>query len=161
MEGSKYNYEDKKSKMKIAQSDGSKYSIVNINPPHYDYKELKALVLPLRKDAIVWLWSSNRFLPSAFALIQFWGLQYRTMLTWVKTKRRKSGSQWLIDQTEHCLLATTGSPTLNLTNQSSVLIAASSNRHQKPPEFYHIIYSLNGGDQIDMYSIEAGESDEL
>ena len=138
--------------METMQDNRTLYSIVNVNPPRYDCKKLKTLILPLKKDAMVWLWSSNQFLPSAFAIIEFWGLRYRTMLTWVKTRRRKSNTQWLVDQTEHCLLATKGSPILNLTNQSSVLIAAVSGRYQKPREFYQIIDSLGEGDRIDMFS---------
>jgi len=137
------------------------YSIVNVNPPRYDYKELKALTLPLAKDAMVWLWSTNQFLPSAFALLKLWGLQYRTTLTWVKSKKRKTDAQWLVEQTEHCLLATQGTPTLNLSDQSSVIIATTSGRHQKPREFYQLIDSLGCGDRIDMFPSKGGEGDEL
>ena len=153
--------QERKGKMEMVQDTDNRYSIVNVNPPRYDCKELKTLVLPLKKDAVVWLWSSNQFLPSAFALLEFWGLQYRTMLTWVKGKRRKGGTQWLVDQTEHCLLATTGSPALKLTDQSSVLIATSASRRpRKPHEFYLLIDTLSEGNRINMFSPKGGEGDE-
>ena len=152
--------ERKKSKIELVQNANSKYSIININPPHYDYKKLETIMLPLEEDAMVWLWSSNQFLPSAFALLESWGLRYRTMLTWVKNKRRRNNKQCLLDQTEHCLLATKGSPTLNLTDQSTVIIAATYERHQKPIAFYQLIDSLSTGKRIDLFSSDGGEGNE-
>ena len=149
--------EGEKSKIELVQNVNSKYSIININPPHYDYQKLKAIMLPLEEDAMVWLWSSNQFLPSAFALLESWGLRYRTMLTWVKTKRRRNNKQWLLDQTEHCLLATKGSPSLTLTDQSTVLIDSSNEWHKKPLTFYHLIDSLSSGKRIDLFPSERGE----
>ena len=149
--------EEKDKKNEIKSS--SKYSIVNINPSTYDYKELKATKLPLEKDAMIWLWSSNQFLPFAFDLLSSWNLTYRTMLTWVKTKRHRSKNQWLIEQTEHCLLATKGSPALTLTDQSTALIGASYKKHQKPPGFYLLIDSLSAGKRIDLFSSSDGDEE--
>ena len=152
--------EKKDEKKQLVPDTNSKYSIVNINPSHYVYKELKAITLPLEKDAMVWLWSSNQFLPFAFDLLSSWHLTYRTILTWVKTKRSRNKNQWLVDQTEHCLLATIGSPALTLIDQSTVLIGASYKKHRKPPEFYTLIDSLNTGKRIDLFSSEGGEENE-
>lgn len=152
--------EKRDEKKEIAPYTNSKYSIININPSTYDYKELEALKLPLEKDAMVWLWSSNQFLPFAFALLTSWNLTYRTMLTWVKTKRYMNKNQWLIDQTEHCLLATNGSPALTLTDQSTALIGASYGKHQKPPRFYTLIDSLSTGRRIDLFSLDGDEENE-
>lgn len=152
--------EKKDEKKQLVPDTNSKYSIVNINPSHYVYKELKAIKLPLEKDAMVWLWSSSQFLPFAFDLLSSWHLTYRTILTWVKTKRSRNKNQWLVDQTEHCLLATIGSPALNLIDQSTVLIGASYKKHRKPLEFYTLIDSLNTGKRIDLFSSEGGEENE-
>ena len=152
--------ERKDEKKQLAPDTNSKYSIVNINPSHYDYKELKSIKLPLEKDAMVWLWSSNQFLPFAFDLLSSWHLTYRTILTWVKTKRSRNKNQWLVDQTEHCLLATIGSPALNLIDQSTVLIGASYKKHQKPPEFYTLIDSLNTEKRIDLFSSEGDDAND-
>lgn len=143
--------QEKKEVAKDLLSESKRFYVINVSPSRYDYEELKDISFPFsNENCMIWLWSSNQFLPSAFSLLNRWGFQYRTMLTWVKSKR-KSGSKWLLDQTEHCLLATKGSPHINLTNQSTALIAASCGRHQKPEEFYSLLDSLCNGEWTNFF----------
>jgi N6-adenosine-specific RNA methylase IME4 len=37
-------------------------------------------------DALLWLWATNAHLPEAFKVLDAWGFQYRTTLTWVKNR---------------------------------------------------------------------------
>jgi hypothetical protein len=49
---------------------------------------------------------------------------------------------WLRGQTEHCVLATRGTPIVTLTNQSTVVFAPARGHSVKPIEFYALIESL-------------------
>jgi N6-adenosine-specific RNA methylase IME4 len=59
-------------------------------------------------DALPWLWTTNAHLRVAFEVVEAWGFEYKTLLTWVKD--RMGTGEWLRCQTEHCLLAAQASP---------------------------------------------------
>jgi N6-adenosine-specific RNA methylase IME4 len=94
------------------------------------------------KDSIVWLWTTNfHMLNGAPKVLDAWGFEPRTILTWVKTDNIRLGL-WLRGQTEHCILATRGKPTVELTNQSTALLAPARGHSIKPVEFYDLIERL-------------------
>src|SRR5262249_54099919 len=70
-------------------------------------------------DCIMWLWTTNHHMREAFAVLDAWGFQQKTILTWLKSKM--GTGDWLRGQTEHCLMAARGKPSVNLANQSTVL----------------------------------------
>jgi N6-adenosine-specific RNA methylase IME4 len=61
-------------------------------------------------------------------------------LTWVKDKMGMG--EWLRGQSEHCLLAARGRPTVQLTNQTTVLHAPAGAHSAKPDAFYTMIETL-------------------
>jgi N6-adenosine-specific RNA methylase IME4 len=73
-------------------------------------------------------------------VLDAWGFAPVTILTWAKDKFG-TGS-WLRGQTEHCVLATRGKPTVQLTNQSTLLQAPVRAHSEKPDEFYDLVESL-------------------
>ena len=58
----------------------------------------------------------------AFEVLDAWGFELKTILTWVKD--RMGTGDWLRGQTEHCILAIRGKPTVTLTDQTTLLQAA-------------------------------------
>ena len=98
-------------------------------------------------DSILWLWTTNAHLRQAFDVAAAWGFETKTVLTWVKD--RFGTGDWLRGQTEHCLLAVRGRPTVTLTNQSTVLEAPVRDHSRKPEEFYAVgrgaLSRLQGG----------------
>ena len=91
-------------------------------------------------DCFLWLWTTNHHMREAFALLDAWGFQPITILTWAKDKMGMG--DWLRGQTEHAILATRGSPTVTLTNQTTLLHAPVRGHSVKPPEFYDLVESL-------------------
>jgi N6-adenosine-specific RNA methylase IME4/ParB-like chromosome segregation protein Spo0J len=91
-------------------------------------------------DAILWLWTTNYHMRHAFAALDAWGFEDRTILTWVKDKM--GTGDWLRGQTEHCLMAGRGKPIIALTNQTTVLHAPVRGHSVKPPEFYDLVERL-------------------
>jgi N6-adenosine-specific RNA methylase IME4 len=109
--------------------------------------DVKALA---HKDSVLWLWVTNAFLPDVWPIIEAWGFQYKTCLTWVKN--RVGVGNWLRGQTEHCLMCVRGKPTIRLTNQTTVIHGNARKHSQKPEEFYALIESLCPGSKLEMFS---------
>ena len=126
--------------------------------PDMSIAELEALELPAAKNCVLWLWTTNAFWGEACGLLDVWGFQRKTILTWVKTwpsgKPRLGLGHWLRNCTEHCLLAVKGSPKVSLTNQTTLLEAPSRGHSRKPDEFYDLVDSLCVGRKLDYFSRE-------
>ncbi len=141
-----------------------KYDVIVIDPPwsydsprtdyptmaHEDIQEL-----PIRKlsaeDCILWLWTTNAFVHQAFHCLDAWEFEAKTLLTW--TKSRPTPSNWLLNQTEHAVMAVRGKPIVNLTTETTVLRAPRRQHSRKPDEFYKLIEGLcPGRRRLDMCS---------
>jgi N6-adenosine-specific RNA methylase IME4 len=91
-------------------------------------------------DCILWLWTTNHHLRESYDVLDAWGFQSKTILTWAKD--RMGTGDWLRGQTEHCHLAVRGKPTIVLTNQTTLLHGPLRANSQKPVEFYDFVESL-------------------
>src|ERR1035438_4610347 len=91
--------------------------------PTMAIEDIKAM--PIRdiadENAILWLWTTNAHLRVAFGVVESWGFEYKTLLTWVKN--RMGTGEWLRGQTEHCLLAIRGKPVFLHGDHRTVLSA--------------------------------------
>ena len=119
--------------------------------PSMTVEEIAALPIADRAtdDAMLWLWTTNSHLPEAWAIIEAWGFTYKTMLTWAKN--RMGTGDWLRGQTEHCLLCVRGKPTINLTNQTTLLHATLRQHSKKPNEFYAMVEALCPGSKLELF----------
>ena len=119
--------------------------------PSMSVDEIKTLPVRKRahKDCILWLWTTNAHLPHAFEIAAAWGFEYKTMLTWAKHKM--GTGDWLRGKTEHCLLCIRGKPTVQLTNQTTLLEANAGEHSAKPDEFYALVEKLCPGSKLEMY----------
>lgn len=117
--------------------------------PEMSLDEIKAMSLPLAETAVVWLWTTNYFMRDAYEVLEYWGLEPKTILTWVKDKM--GVGEWLRGQTEHCILAVRGKPMVNLTNQTTALLAKTRGHSVKPDEFYDLVNSLCVGRKVDIF----------
>jgi N6-adenosine-specific RNA methylase IME4/transposase len=95
----------------------------------------------MHDDSVLALWSTNfHLIRYAAPIIDAAGFSERTILTWVKTNNFGHGD-YLRSQTEHCVIAIRGAPTVTLTNESTVLFAPARGHSVKPPEFYALMES--------------------
>lgn len=123
------------------------------NPyPSMTVDEIKALTIPnlACNDAVLWLWTTNSHLPVSFGILEHWGFAYKTILTWMKNKM--GTGDWLRGQTEHCLMAIRGKPTIVLTNQTTALLAEAGSHSEKPDKFYSLVEKLCPGSKLDYYA---------
>jgi len=163
--------------IKFLQPPQQKFDVIVVDPPwpigeDYDpehwrgtapyptmtIEEIKAIKLPCAENSIVWLWATNRFLHDAYHILDFWGFEAKTVLTWVKTKNFGVGV-WLRGQTEQCILAVRGEANnlLELTNESTVLFANNAGHSEKPEEFYQFVNKLCLGWKLDYFGTKERE----
>jgi N6-adenosine-specific RNA methylase IME4 len=128
------------------------------NPyPDMTLDEIRAVPIPemAHADCVLWLWTTNAFLVEAAGLIEKWGFQRKTLLTWAKD--RMGTGDWLRGQTEHCWMAVRGKPVVTLTNQTTLLKAPLREHSRKPDEFYALVEALCPGNKCELYARQQRE----
>ena len=118
--------------------------------PEMSLEELAKLEIPASDNSILWLWTTNAFMHEAYHLLEAWGFEPKTILTWFK--ERTGVGYWLRGQTEHCILAVRGSPQITHEAQGTALLAKASDHSRKPDEFYELVESLCPGKKLDMFA---------
>jgi len=73
------------------------------------------------EDAVLWLWTTNRWLPDAFAVMEAWGFDYRQTLVWGKNNPMPVGSV-APSAAEFLLVGRRGKPTTGWAFPSSVIV---------------------------------------
>jgi N6-adenosine-specific RNA methylase IME4 len=91
-------------------------------------------------NCILWLWTTNHHMREAFAVLDAWGFQQKTILTWAKD--RMGMGDWLRGQTEHCLMAIRGKPIVTLGNHTTLLPGPMRENSRKPDAFFSFVTSL-------------------
>lgn len=138
---------------------GTKYDSAGrraANPyPEMSLDELQAMELPAADDCVLWLWTTHKFMRHAFGLLDAWGFRDVAILTWVKD--RMGLGTWLRSQSEFCIMAVKGKPTIHLTNQTTVIHGPMREHSRKPDEFYAMVDTLCVGRKLDYFSREPRE----
>jgi N6-adenosine-specific RNA methylase IME4/ParB-like chromosome segregation protein Spo0J len=142
------------------------FRVIVADPPwHYDACQLPYPTMSLSAikslpvgeiaadDAILWLWTTNTHLRVSFEVVEAWGFEYKTLLTWVKD--RFGTGDWLRGQTEHCLFAIRGKPVFLGGKQATVLDACRRDHSQKPEEFFELVENLCPGGKLELFARRA------
>lgn len=123
--------------------------------------------LPVRhvvaESAHLYLWVTNPRLfgsrngdgPSPLEIMQAWGFEYRTMLTWVK--EGAPGMGWYFrGDTEHVLFGTRGKAPIPPALRVSNTFRAKRGRHsEKPDVFYGIVERVSPLARLEMFARRA------
>jgi N6-adenosine-specific RNA methylase IME4 len=85
----------------------------------------------------LFLWTTNRYLPDAFKLVETWGFTYRQTLVWHKVNGPPFVTSVAPNHAEYLLVATVGKPAREEPLKSSVFsIRHNAKVHSKKPEMF-------------------------
>jgi N6-adenosine-specific RNA methylase IME4 len=124
----------------------------NLPYPTMPIDEIKSMSVDdiAEDDAILWLWTTNAHLRVAFEVVEAWGFEYKSLLTWMKD--RMGTGEWLRGQTEHCLLAVRGKPIFLKGSHATFLQAARREHSRKPEEFYSLVEATCPGSKLELFA---------
>lgn len=101
-------------------------------------------------DAHLYLWTTNSFLREGFQVMDSWGFDYKTCLTWVKPQMGMGN--YFRGSTEHILFGVRGRlPTLR-NNQMNWIEARRGRHSAKPDLFYELIETCSPGPYLEMFA---------
>jgi N6-adenosine-specific RNA methylase IME4 len=115
--------------------------------------------LPIEKmaagDSMLWLWTTNRWLPHAFSVVESWGFSYRQTLVWAKNNPMPLGTAVAPSAAEFLLACKRGKPRINRVFPSSVLMTSRppARRHStKPDVFQDYIEATSPGPYLELFA---------
>ncbi len=124
---------------------------VDIDYPILSIDEIKALELPAKEDVQVFLWTTHKYLPASFQILQAWDLKYVCTFTWHKP----GGMQpYHLPQynSEFVLYGKKGSIQFVDTKGLKTCFSAPRGGHsEKPDEFFEMIRKATTGQRISMF----------
>ena len=152
-------------------TDGGAWRTILVDPPwafdktatrgaaenHYPVmtvEELAALAvssLGATSGCHCYLWAVNAHLSDAFELLEAWGFQYRTTITWCKPGL--GVGSWYRGSTEHLLFATKGSLPARRADVGTWFEASRTRRHsEKPARAFEIVESMSPGPYLELFA---------
>lgn len=108
---------------------------------HYPLMKTKDIIaLPVKElaeeNAHLYLWVTNNFLEDGLRVMEAWGFDYKTMITWAKD--RISLGQYFRGMTEHCLFGVKGNLPYKILEgkrqQGRTLIVEPKTIHSRKPD---------------------------
>lgn len=108
------------------------------------------------RDCVLFLWTTNPFIPDACQVMEAWGFKYKTAATWVKTtiggKLHDGGvGTWFRGGHEPLLVGVRGNPSIGRTGQNSVFMYPKRGHSMKPDGMYYH-FERYGGPRLELFS---------
>ena len=103
----------------------------------------------------LYLWVTQKYLPTAFEVMEVWGFKYCQTLTWCKIPRGTGQGGLYCPTTEFMLLGRKGKMPVGKTRVDSTWwqIKRPHNQHSKKPEFFqNIIERQSDGPRIELFA---------
>jgi len=118
--------------------------------PTMSLEEIKNINFPIKEDCVLWLWTTNSFLLKTQELLDIWGFELKSILTW--NKEIMGTGRWLRSQTEHCILAIKGKPFFNNTKWTTLISEKRTTHSTKPEIFYKMVDEICAGRKLDYFA---------
>lgn len=136
---------------------GSRVSTNN----HYDSLSVETLAalpvgdLAARDGCHLYLWVTNAFMRHALTLVDAWGFEEKTIITWVKESREGKLNygfgHYFRNATEHMIFAVRGNMPTLCHDQSNVLFSGRSRHSQKPESAYRLIERMSPAPYLELF----------
>ena len=104
-------------------------------------------------DCHLYVWVTNAMIPKACRLIEAWGFEYKTMITWVKPSIGLGS--YFRNSTEHVMFARRGSKSTRAKDIPTHFEAARLDHSAKPDEFYAIVERASYPPYLDVFARRA------
>lgn len=123
------------------------------NPyPEMTIDEIKNINLPFTENAIIFLWTTQKFLPESFEILKHWGFEYKATIVWNKEKIGMGA--WFRMQCEFCLFAVKGKPFWNNTTERDIITEGRREHSRKPDVFFEMVNKICVGRKLEYFARE-------
>jgi N6-adenosine-specific RNA methylase IME4 len=133
---------------------GAKYK--NRPLPYGSMTTAEIAALPVSEisedDATLFLWTTSRYLPKSFAVVEAWGFRYVQMLVWVKPGPTPMCFPFAPPATEFLLGCKRGRPARMGGFPSSAIIAPQEEHSRKPELFLDYIEQVSPGPYLELFA---------
>lgn len=121
------------------------------NPyPEMSQEQLKALEIPAMDDAVMFLWTTHKFLFDAKELMDHWGFDYKATLVW--NKEKIGMGHWFRMQCEFCLFGVKGNPIWDNTSIRDIITEPRREHSRKPEAFYDMVEAVSVGEIYEFFA---------
>jgi N6-adenosine-specific RNA methylase IME4 len=120
--------------------------------PEMSIEQIKAIELPFKDDAILFLWTTHKFLPDSFEILKHWGFEYKATIVWNKEKMGMGA--WFRMQCEFCLFAIKGTPFFNNTTERDIITEQRREHSRKPDSFFQMVNKVCTGKKLEYFARE-------
>lgn len=118
--------------------------------PTMTVAQVCALTPPAADDAHCYLWVTNGFLREGFEVLDAWGFDYKTTLTWCKPQIGLGN--YFRNATEHVLFGVRGRLDLLRRDTPTWFEARRAGHSAKPPEFYDLVMACSPGPRLELFA---------
>ena len=129
--------------------------------PQMSLAEIEALPITelAADDCLLFLWTTQGWLPSALKLIEAWQFEYRFCMVWRKLTKDGTGTRGYKPNgkptydAEFVVVARRGKPEFTSTKDFYTILDAPYRSHsQKPEEFYSLLRRVTHGSRLDYFA---------
>ena len=120
--------------------------------PTMKISEIQNIKLPSKDDCVLFCWTTQKFLPFTFNIIEKWGFKYKGIITW--DKGIMGIGRTLRIQTEFCVLAFKGKPIFNGSKTRDIIREKRREHSRKPDSFYQLVETTTIGLKLDYFARE-------